>query len=222
MLLMAIFSLSVTKVYGRVLYWFSTTTNNPAAFTDTLFQAASMVSYAGNGQNTNFFQFHLRTQGYLHARQQLYPDRLFCCRKYPPLRQTGTHQASLASYAGQTVYIAFLHNSDDDDRLALDDIVVTHETTSAVSNIFANTPSVRMLRNPVSDVFRASLESLRRCFCHLRRTRSVGPHPEAGLFRATGGQANAIEWPVADLAPGCYLFRCKTESGTSVLKFIKN
>ena len=198
----------------------STTTNNPAAFTDTLFQAASMVSYAGNGQNTNFSNFTF-TQGYIHANSCTLTD-YFVAGSTLHYGKLEPHQASLASYAGQTVYIAFLHNSDDDDRLALDDIVVTHETTSAVSNIFANTPSVRMLRNPVSDVFRASLESTEDASAICAILDLSGHTLRQGLFRATGGQANAIEWPVADLAPGCYLFRCKTESGTSVLKFIKN
>ena len=198
----------------------STTTNNPAAFTDTLFQAASMVSYTGNGQNTNFDNFTF-TEGYIHANSCTLTD-YFVTGSTLHYGKLEPHQASLAAYAGKTIYIAFLHNSDDDDRLALDDIMVTHETVSSVSNVSTATPSIRMLRNPVSDVFRARLESEEAISANCSILDLSGHILRQGLFQAAGGQAIAIEWPVTDLPPGYYLLRCKTETGTSVLKFIKN
>lgn len=79
-----------------------------------------------------------------------------------------------------------------------------------------------MLRNPVSDVFRARLESEEAISANCSILDLSGHILRQGLFQAAGGQATAIEWPVTDLPPGYYLLRCKTETGTSVLKFIKN
>ncbi len=41
------------------------------------------------------------------------------------------HMVSLQSYAGQWVYIAFLHDSDDDNLIQVDDILIANNMTSA-------------------------------------------------------------------------------------------
>ena len=110
----------------------STGSNLVGAFTDTLFQAASMVSYTGNGQNLNLANFTF-TPGYVHA------NNMALAQYFTP-NGTNTiaygklepHSLSLSGFSGKTVYLAFLHNSDDDDRLALDDILVSR--TSSVGS----------------------------------------------------------------------------------------
>lgn len=197
----------------------SNTTNNPADFTDTLFQAASMVSYAGNGQNTIFSNFNF-TEGYIHANSCTLTD-YFVPGSTLHYGKLEPHQASLSQYAGQTIYLAFLHNSDDDDRLALDDIMVTHESVSAISDVSSTTPDVRILRNPVTDILRAQVESERGTSVNCTIFDLSGNMLRQGTFQSVNGHTTPIEWTVGDLPSGCYLLRCKTETGTSVLKFIK-
>lgn len=79
----------------------STTTNTPAAFTDTIFIAAEDTSGTGNLGFGNVHTNFNRQRGVLQ-----------------------NWRVSLGAYNGQTIYIAFVHDSDDDSSLNLDDIFV--------------------------------------------------------------------------------------------------
>jgi hypothetical protein len=58
--------------------------------------------------------------------------------------------ASLAQYSGQTIYIAWLHDSFDDNLIALDDILITGNLASGVQQI-ENKEEVKVYPNPASD-----------------------------------------------------------------------
>lgn len=99
-------------------------------YTDTLFRAAQMLTPLPDGAsdiNDDALQVDsfLWSPGYIHA------DRFTLTEYYTwdsisnafdPLLEP--HSVSLAAYAGQTVYIAFLHDSFDDNILSIDDILV--------------------------------------------------------------------------------------------------
>jgi hypothetical protein len=53
---------------------------------------------------------------------------------------------SLSQYAGQTIYLAFLHNADDDYFLAVDDVLVTRTQTSGTGDL--NAEDVRFVTYP--------------------------------------------------------------------------
>ncbi|MBN8682025.1 MAG: T9SS type A sorting domain-containing protein [Chitinophagales bacterium] len=106
------------------------------AFTDTLFQVASMETILGDGESIALDSFTY-TPGYIHGDdlsnwQYL---RLWAEGDSTLLRgYLEPHSVSLAQYAGKTIYLAFLHNADDDYYLAVDDILVTRgAASSAVS-----------------------------------------------------------------------------------------
>jgi hypothetical protein len=119
-------------------------------FVDTLFQAASMEAITGDGQSTELSNFEF-TPGYIHADGYTLTDYYFpgTTVNYGYLEP---HSVSLAAYAGKTIYLAFLHNSDDDNLLALDDILVQHQTASPT----VEAPFVRfhpvLYPNPVENV----------------------------------------------------------------------
>ena len=63
------------------------------------------------------------TSGILHSSfDSLSPLNLTGVLQYPG--KLTSKSVSLSAYAGQTVYISFLHNSDDDNYIAIDDILV--------------------------------------------------------------------------------------------------
>jgi len=105
-------------------------------FTDTLFQAASMDAITGTGNSINLSNFTF-TPGYIHAdslRNDDYVD-LYAPGDSTLLRGIlEQHSVSLGQYAGQTIYLAFLHNADDDYFMAVDDILVTRSQTSGAGN----------------------------------------------------------------------------------------
>lgn len=118
-------------------------------FKDTLFQAASMVAITGDGESINVSNFEF-TDGYIHANNVT--DHTYY------LDGTGIaygllepHSVSLSQYSGKTIYLAFLHNSDDDNLLALDDILVTRTATSGTFE--ANLADLRFVTfpNPVEN-----------------------------------------------------------------------
>lgn len=125
-------------------------TTNP--FTNLLFRAASMESITGDGENTDLSNYTF-TPGYIHAdsiRDTAYTV-LWAPGDSTLLRGLlEPHSVSLGAYAGSTIYIAFLHDSDDDYYLALDDFLVTRTQTSGVSQIEQDL-RLRTYPNPAED-----------------------------------------------------------------------
>jgi len=132
----------------------STTGNEPFldAFTDTLFVAAEMTDILKNNSlNPDDYLF---SSGYVHANRYTEQDYFFLI--HPAAKAyTGRlepHTASLAKYAGQTIYIAFLHDSTDDSILQIDDIAVVQEKSNRVQSPDLQNFDMRVLPNPTSDV----------------------------------------------------------------------
>jgi Secretion system C-terminal sorting domain/Cleaved Adhesin Domain len=115
----------------------STTSNLTESFTDTIFKAAEMIKPFNPNNigslNPNNFLF---SEGYIQADKYTLNDYFifdatsdfvdFLHGKLEP------HSANLSAYTGQTIYIAFLHDSQCDFQLQLDDIVVIDNITDAI------------------------------------------------------------------------------------------
>jgi len=98
---------------------------------DEIFTAAEMTGWIGDNQSLDPDTFEF-SPGYIHA--DTYTDSLFFIA--PTVDSAGIlstslnlgvlepHSISLADYAGQTIFIAFHHNSSDDNLIEVDDIVV--------------------------------------------------------------------------------------------------
>lgn len=131
----------------------STTTNEPFtnAFTDTLFVAAEMVAYTIIGSfNTEDYVY---SPGYVHA--NWYTDSAYFFLAHPNAPtyngRLEPHTVNLAKYAGNWIYIAFLHDSKNDNILQLDDIAVLNgETSSTVSPAFEQY-FLKINPNPVTE-----------------------------------------------------------------------
>lgn len=124
----------------------STTTNDDLAFTTTLFTAAEMTSL---GTDTVFSTYGF-SSGFVHGQDGTYID--FATTSAPILHngQLRPFSVPLDAYAGQTVFIAFLHESFDDNLISIDDFMIrgtnlvtgVQEHTSELGlNVFPN-PSV--------------------------------------------------------------------------------
>ncbi|MFM1745537.1 MAG: hypothetical protein RLZZ630_1474 [Bacteroidota bacterium] len=111
----------------------STTDNLETSFTDTLFVAGEFIS----GSSTNGFNYaaYSFTPGFIHGSDSTYIE-------FPGSTTTDSANAigllrpftaSLAQYAGQTIYIAWLHDSEDDNLIAVDDILVTGQAAQGIA-----------------------------------------------------------------------------------------
>ena len=130
-------------------------------FRDTLFVQAQMVPplpsnpQTDNAFNVDSFRFdppnaYIHADGYTNT-QYFYRDST----AYKPILEP--HEVSLRPYVGETIYIAFLHDSDDDSLIELDDILfLTEQTVSTTSPL--TTLDLQLFPNPVSDQLHLQLK----------------------------------------------------------------
>ena len=122
--------------------------NTPHPFTDTIFRAASMETILGSGE-TLILSDYTFTPGYIHGNDLTDWDYMDIWAEGDSTLLRGflePHSISLAQYAGQTIYIAVLHDSDDDYYLEVDDILVTRNLSSGASEL--NLPDLQFVTYP--------------------------------------------------------------------------
>lgn len=191
----------------------STTDNIESSFTDTIFQAAQFIS--GNG---NDFANYVFSPGFVHGLDGTYTEdaSLDSTRLVGVLRP---FTASLAQYAGQTIYIAFLHDSDDDNLIALDDILVTG--TLVGLNEVAEEKGLSVYPNPAKDKIELNY--------HLSKTSPVVAEvydikgskvqTESRGIQLAGDQKLAID--ISKLAAGTYTVVLQSSGKAVTTKFVK-
>lgn len=205
--------------------WLSTNGNdlfgasNP--FTNLLFRAASMEAITGEGESIDLSNFAF-TPGYIHAdslRDEEYfrlwePGDSTLCRGY-----LEPHSVSLAAYTGQTVYIAFLHDSDDDYYLAMDDFLITRTPASGVSWLEQDL-RLRTFPNPADRY----LNVLFRLQESTRVTLQVHNINGQLVWQQSGNMASGeqmLDIQLAHWPAGAYTLSLQTPQGTLSRPFVK-
>ncbi|NNF01059.1 MAG: T9SS type A sorting domain-containing protein [Bacteroidia bacterium] len=188
----------------------STTDNNEASFTDTLYQSGSYLS--GSGGNVAAYTF---TPGDLHGGgNPPGPYFEFDSDSSRWLCLLEPHSVSLAMYAGQTIYVAFLHDSDDDNLMSIDDILVTGTSGAVGINENEIDLSLSTFPNPASESVQLSY--------YLPKTSAVNIYlyningeKVKEILRGThmAGEHNFV-LNVNDLASGQYLVSIESRNGT--------
>ncbi|MCF8465537.1 MAG: choice-of-anchor J domain-containing protein [Flavobacteriales bacterium] len=128
----------------------STTNNLETSFTDTLAVFAEF-----NGTLTTDIEdtaTYVFTQGIMHT--ELEYDSVDVTRHGGILQQW---QASLADYQGENIFIAFRHNSVDDNLISIDDILVLGTGSVGIEER-SDAFSFRMYPNPVARTGEITLE----------------------------------------------------------------
>ncbi len=103
----------------------STTTNSDLAFTTILFTAAEMTQISTVPGDSAIFANHtFSTPGFIHGLDSTYiegkpnrPSAAFSGQLRP-------FSFALDAYANQNIFIAFHHNSDDDNIISIDDVMI--------------------------------------------------------------------------------------------------
>lgn len=139
----------------------STSTNLPEAFTDTVFRAAQMTpplplgnsDPMGNAFNVDSFVF-APADGYVHADRYTIEDYYFFDATNDDLwiGILEPHSFSLSEYAGQTIYVAIIHDSDDDNYITIDDILVMGNVVSSTEEPLAADIRLVTYPNPVDNL----------------------------------------------------------------------
>lgn len=135
----------------------SKTGNFPDNFTDTLFYASEYISQPGAVDSSNntalFNSFQFSPNGFIHGADGQYTEYNGDYRRLRGVLRP--FSASLAAYAGQTIYIAFCHGTTDDNLLSLDDIKVSGNGLNlGKAKIDAKLFEIKTTPNPASDIVR--------------------------------------------------------------------
>lgn len=200
----------------------STASNLPSSgdYNTTLFTAAEMIGPVVPNVYTLDPADYIFSDGYIHANGYTDTSYFF----HPPgssLRgRLEPHCISLAQFSGESIYIAFHHDSRDDSMLQLDDILVSNDSSLNVATRQpSNFQDINIIPNPVTSS----------TYVHWRLHK-----PEAGqllLRNATGKlvlkqtfSANAEGQIFLDLTAfpsGVYHCTLQTVSGQATRKLVK-
>jgi hypothetical protein len=177
-----------------------------------------MEGVTGDGQSIDISNFTF-TPGYFHADSLRDTSYAVLWAPGDSTLMHGLlepHSVSLSAYAGQTVYIAFLHDSDDDYYLALDDFLVTRTLTSGASELERDF-RLRSYPNPAEDYFNV----LYRLPAPARVLLQVMDMNGRVMWEKSADQQageQSLDVPVVSLAAGQYTFTLR--AGDAVLSRI--
>lgn len=200
----------------------STSTNDLNDFNTILYTAAEESAFTGN-DSTDFNSYDFFPTGaYVHGwnGSNMIPAEL----EYhgDSSRWTGVqtwHSIDLTDYTGLNIYLAFHHNSTNDNMISIDNIRVDDYWGIGENTI--NSYNLKIFPNPASEVIFATynLKSESRVSFDIydvngKLVKSLSPaHKKSGNY--------SEEVQIADLSNGAYSFHLKTPEETSIISFIK-
>ena len=208
----------------------STATNIKSDFKETLFLASETtrrpaVINSGSQLDLSKYSFSL---GYQHAKMWTDTNYFELNVQYDPTKnrydssyygKLEPHSISLSKYAGQLVYIAFLHDSQDDNLIILDDILVSR--VAPISAVAAPTGIARfdLLQNPTQDFAYLTWQLKSPQSCMLRLLDANGRE----MARHVPYQQVEGVWylDLSAYKPGVYYCTLQTERGVASKRLVK-
>lgn len=139
----------------------STTTNDDFAFTNVLFTAAEMTGLSTVPGDSTSFTNHQFSTGFVHGQDSTYieSDTANPTSSYRALLRP--FSVPLDAYANMNVFIAFHHNSDDDNLISLDNIMVRgtpSNPTASIKELNRNDLSLQVFPNPANEIAQLNFE----------------------------------------------------------------
>lgn len=196
-------------------------------FLDTLFRHAQMVEPLPlNEMDTLTTAFVVDSflfapkDGYIHADRYTI-DSLFFREDTATFftARLEAHMADISEYQGDTIHIAFLHDSDNDNFISIDDILITSRQIDHTTDL-ANEINLTVFPNPVRNRFR-----------FLFNHSFSGQRYQAQLFDTAGKMAfnqtlinekgrQEVEVAVGNLPPGLYYLCLDFGAGKATRKVV--
>ena len=136
----------------------STTGNARESFTDTLFRAAQYLGALSEPDSTSpipIFNNYRFSEGFIQGYDGTYIEFDGDSTDFKGVLQP--HSVSLSSYSGDTVHLAFVHDSDDDNLISLDNILLKGTRVISQEEIEINPFTV--FPNPAHASFNVSFTS---------------------------------------------------------------
>lgn len=179
----------------------STTDNQPASFTNTLFIAGEhTLGTSAGGFDFSAYSF---SPGFLHGADSLFVEADPVAGPAMTIGVLRPFSAGLSAFAGQTVYIAFLHDSYDDNQIALDDILVTG-TSIVGTEETGLLMGAQLYPNPASDRAVLRFREVRERDIRISLYSADGRLMQTSRIELRGGNEE-VSIPVSELMPGTYI-----------------
>ena len=195
----------------------STAGNSEVEFTDTILKYAEYVSILNDPlPDTTFSNFEF-SAGFVSGSDGQYIEYDGDSLRF--LGELRPDSFSLAQYAGQRIYIAFIHTSLDDNLLSLDDILVKG---SAPSGIYAPPAgfNVSVTPNPASESTRLNVSLSYPTSLKLKILDIHGRKVVTLETQKLNNGRHSVEISTTGLAPGVYTILCETEYRSFTEKLI--
>lgn len=189
-------------------------------FTDTLFLAASMLEIVGDGNSTDYSNFTF-TPGYLHADGGTNTDYFHDGGNTVFNGLLEPHSVSLADYIGETIYITFLHNSDDDERLGLDDILITKASSSNTNDVAIQALRMECYPNPAMHKMNLNFKLKGKTSVEVQILNTSGQILQNQRLGNLSVGEHQTQLRLDQLAPGTYLVSLKAGKVIATQAFVK-
>jgi hypothetical protein len=131
--------------------WSSNNPDQPGDFEETVFRSAEMTAITGEGQSTELSNFTF-SAGYFHANMMTDSSYFIVNDSTLNWGTLEPHSVSLSGFANKQIFVGFVHDSSDDYRVMVDDIlVVGNAGVLNVDDPFANEIRFVSYPNPVDN-----------------------------------------------------------------------
>ncbi|HLG33295.1 MAG TPA: T9SS type A sorting domain-containing protein [Bacteroidia bacterium] len=201
----------------------STSTNDENNFTDTLFVAGEnqdWVNFPNDPPDSSFSSYFFQPTGpnvFIHGLDGNYVE--YHGDSIRLIGQQRPFSASLAAYSGQSIYIAFVHYTVDDNLISLDDILVVRDSTVGVNEISNDAMKMYSYPNPAKKNIRLNFTMNKTSDVTIHVSDVLGNQILNNKLKNVSGKYS-YSMNVEKLSAGTYYYTVTSDHGRSTNKFV--
>lgn len=203
----------------------STETNSPYDFTDTIFSASEFVSFNG-GDSANFasYTFNPVANSFIHGQDGNFvePGENSVARLIAKLRPFSVNVGTFdgGKFVGKTIYIAFVHDSDDDNLISIDNILVTGTKVDNTSNEEVSADVVGLFPNPATNDVNISIKLDNSASSSIQIIDATGKVVASKNSNLINGYSQ-VNMDISSLSAGIYTVKVTSAEKSYTRKLIK-
>jgi hypothetical protein len=202
----------------------STTNNDLFSFNDTVFVAAEYTAFNG-GDSSLFANYSFEpANAFTHGLDGSYLAFDAGDNDYSRIRgKLQKHSVNLAQYAGTTVFIAFFHDSYDDNIITLDNILVTGTfiDNTSVNQNGKNSGNLFVWPNPTASDVNVKLDKISASEISVSVMDITGRTVKSFLSGSSYSAGQALNVNVSELPAGVYNVCVIADGNKFIQKLIK-
>jgi hypothetical protein len=197
----------------------STVSNSDGGFADLLWTGAEYVSRTVALHDSSYAYYTFSTPGYVQGLDHTYIGAATPMDSARFIGKLQPHTVSLAPYVGHMVFVAFHHDSHDDNLISLDDILITGTGVMGIKETI-NKMALTVFPNPTTDFVQINynLPTPSSIMVNIYDMAGKLVRSESKGLQAAGQQT--LNMAVADLGKGQYSVVMTTAAGKSTAMIV--